>query len=209
MIRPSIMLSAPPRKQKFAPPPAFPHPRRGGALDAPPCPPSPVGTSIARPPTRADVRQTGRRGRRPLRSKPTFPRRDEHCSSADPGAGRTNGRPMVVPTAKREPHRGGYQPPADVGKCPTSGPPGASAPTEQTDVSLPPCHCEPVRTLAWQSVSFVSVGEGLAPPADPRRCPKNGRGQAPPLRSRPTSPVSLRTCQGTHKFYGSFVAKNL
>ena len=130
--------------------------------------------------TRARVRQAGCRGRQPLRC-PHPPVGAIHESPADP---------------RQRPR-------------PTSGPPGASAPTEQTDVSLPPCHCEPVRTLAWQSVSFVSVGEGLAPPADPRRCPKNGRGQAPPLRSRPTSPVSFRTCQGTHKFYRSFVAKNL
>ena len=66
-----------------------------------------VGAAISRPQTWANVRQAGRRGHRPLRSKPAFPRRDEHCSSANPGAGRTNGRPMVVPTAKREPVGGG------------------------------------------------------------------------------------------------------
>ena len=44
----------------------------------------------------------------------------------------------------------------------------------------PPCHCEPVRTLVWQSAP--------PSPADLRRCPTNGRGQAPPLRSRPMFP---------------------
>ena len=53
------------------------------------------------------------------------------------------------------------------------------------------------------------VGAIHESPADLRLDPTNGLSRTPAPTQQTKVLVSLRTCQGTHKLYGSFVAKNL
>jgi hypothetical protein len=81
------------------------------------------------PPTCANVRQAGRRGRRPLRSGRTFPRRGGACPSRRPARmSDKRATTRVAPTERTEvPRRGGakcplgYAPPADLRPRPTNG----------------------------------------------------------------------------------------
>ena len=68
--------------------------------------------------------------------------------------------------------------------------------------------------LVWQSVSFVFVGEGLAPPADMRPCPTDGRAMLGPTEQTNLSPyhapwISIRRRRRHHNsslfiFHSSF-----
>ena len=84
--------------------------RRGDSRIARPCLPlwgrCPVRTLGGRG---RELRGTGRRGRRPLRRRPPFPRRGGLAPPANTGAGRTSGRPMVVPAMQPpSPFPGGH-----------------------------------------------------------------------------------------------------
>ena len=68
----------------------------------------------------------------------------------------------------------------------------------------------PVGTLQIFPQGLYTVFEARLPAlASPSGGGVCGVSRPPQTEGVAPSPVSLRTCQGTHKFYGSFVAKNL
>ena len=145
----------------------------------------PVGSDprIA-PPTCADVRQAGRRGRRPLRCGRTFPRRGGACPSRRlflPQRGRMSlatgegesfpspvgSDPRIAPpTSARVGPTGcrGRQPlRSDLASPERGGVAGACAGDGGVSPPSPPCHCEPVTDVTGVAIRVPRPRRGRRP----------------------------------------------